>query len=357
MKVHSLLSEEVRAQSFVGVEQDSVHVVVELGGHILAQELHLVDAVATLASSLAGSGLLGAFVVALDHFRGTAWLDFGDVEAGAEGVGSVVLVEEVVERSGREASMLLVHLSEDNWGHAHFALECGLLGVLVVSDLGDLRGKLGGGDEGHDVGVVLQDEDSLGGGVVVGAGPNSHNGALSDVWELDFKRQGVEDLAGRVLQLKLVGVLVQLEDLKNLGDDVEVLLLFGSLLQLRGLSVRDDLARGEVLVRPLLQSACDGRILSLLGGPLARVSVWSIANSLTERRELVGGVKGPRALEEHVNVELSLALVDSQVGSVDPDDVTDSVNDGEVFEPVGVDDDLSPVLLVLGVERGINDLE
>ena len=60
--------------------------------------------------------------------------------------------------------------------------------------------------------------------------------------ELDFEGQGVEDVTGLVLELELVGVLVQLEDLEDLGDDIKVLLLFGSLLQLSGLGIRNDLA-------------------------------------------------------------------------------------------------------------------
>jgi hypothetical protein len=46
-------------------------------------------------------------------------------------------------------------------------------------------------------------------------------------------------------------------------------------------------------------------------------------------------------LIEHVDVELSLGLVDSHVGSVDSDDVSESVDDWEVLELVGVDDNVS----------------
>jgi len=43
-------------------------------------------------------------------------------------------------------------------------------------------------------------------------------------------------------------------------------------------------------------------------------------------------------LIEHVDVELSLVLVDSHVGSVDSDNVSESVHNWEVLEFVGIDD-------------------
>ena len=55
---------------------------------------------------------------------------------------------------------------------------------------------------------------------------------------------------------------------------------------------------------------------------------------------------------------MGLALPDSHVGSVDSDDVSDSVDDGEVLESLGVDHDLGELVgLGLGVEGGVNDLE
>ena len=49
--------------------------------------------------------------------------------------------------------------------------------------------------------------------------------------------------------------------------------------------------------------------------------------------------------------------MDSKGGVVDSNDITNSMNDGEVLESGGVDDNLSPVLLVLWVESWVNDLD
>ena len=58
---------------------------------------------------------------------------------------------------------------------------------------------------------------------------------------------------------------------------------------------------------------------------------------------------------EHVDVELSSVLVDSHVSSVNSDDITESMNDWEIFEFAGIDDNVSE--LVLGVKGWVNNLE
>ena len=58
-----------------------------------------------------------------------------------------------------------------------------------------------------------------------------------------------------------------------------------------------------------------------------------------------------------VHIELSDSLPWSQVGSVDSNDITESVDDWDILESLGVDDDLSVVLLTLGVEVWVDDLE
>jgi hypothetical protein len=60
-------------------------------------------------------------------------------------------------------------------------------------------------------------------------------------------------------------------------------------------------------------------------------------------------------LVEHVDVELSLVLVDSHVGSMDSDDVSESVDDWEVLELVGIDDNGG--ILSLLMEGWVNNLE
>jgi len=52
---------------------------------------------------------------------------------------------------------------------------------------------------------------------------------------------------------------------------------------------------------------------------------------------------------------LSLVLVDSHVGSVDSNDVSKSVDDGEVLELVGIDNNTG--VLSLLVEGWVNNLE
>ena len=58
---------------------------------------------------------------------------------------------------------------------------------------------------------------------------------------------------------------------------------------------------------------------------------------------------------EHVDVELSLVLVDSHVGSVDSDNVTKSVDNWEVLELVGIDDNTGVGTLL--EESWVDDLK
>ena len=106
----------------------------------------------------------------------------------------------VVEWCRREVGMLFVDLGEDDWGHGDLALKSSLLGGLVIRHLGgDSGGKLGGADEGHDVGVVLKNKDLLvKGSVVVRARSDSDDRARSDMWEFDLEGQGVEYFVGLV---------------------------------------------------------------------------------------------------------------------------------------------------------------
>ena len=208
-EVGGLLWEEVGSESLVGVQKHSVDVVVELGGHVLGGELNLVDVVTSLGS-LGGGRLSGLSVPESDGVVDISWLNLGDVEAGSEGVGAGVWgVEEIVERSGLQVLMLLVNLGQHDWGDAEWSLQHVSLGLWVVLDLAQGGSQLGGGDEGHDVGVVLEHQDLLLGSLVVGGGSNSHNGSLSQVWELELEGQSVEGLTGGISELELVRVGVQ----------------------------------------------------------------------------------------------------------------------------------------------------
>lgn len=351
-----LVREEVGAKTLVGVEQDSVDVVVELGGHVLGEELHLPHHVSALLHLGRSDALLSLLVPHSDGIGHVAWLDSGNVEASSEGVDGVVwVVEQIVEGGVAEVLVLLVDLGQHDWGHGDLGLEGSLLGVLLVGDLGQASSQFGGVDEGHDVRVVLEEEHVLLVGLIDSHRSDSNNGSLSQVWELELESEGVEGLSGVVSELELVGVLVELEDLQDLHNHVEVVALVLGSLELNG-AISANVGRLEEVVGPLLEGLLDGNILSLEGGSLSREGVWGlVSDGLAERRQLVGGVERPGAELLDVDVELSSALVDSELGSVHSDDVTDSVHDGEVLELVGVDDDGSEGSFV--VEGWVNNLE
>lgn len=51
-----------------------------------------------------------------------------------------------------------------------------------------------------------------------------------------------------------------------------------------------------------------------------------------------------------------MLVVDLEVSSVDSDDISDSVDEWEILELVGIDDNLSPVIFLLWVESWVNNL-
>ena len=230
MQVSWLLGEEVSTETLVGVQEDSIDVVVELGGDILGEELNLVDHLSSLGA-LGGGALLGLLVVGFAGLSNGSWLNLGHVEAGSEGTGrGVWVVEQIVEGGRLKVGVLLVHLGDHDWGHGALALESGLLGNLIVRHLGaDGGGELGGADEGHNVRVVLEDKHLLvGGGFIIDGRSNFDNGTSLQVWELNLKGKSVEGLSGEVSKLELVGVVIELEHLKDLGNDIEIFALLGS---------------------------------------------------------------------------------------------------------------------------------
>ena len=162
--------------------------------------------------------------------------------------------------------------------------------------------------------------------------------------ELDSQGKSVENSARGVLQFQLVGVLIELENLENLGDNVEVTISRWSGLEGGQILLLNNWVLSKEGVGPLLEGLDNSQILGLLSGFLARVSIRSISDNMTKRGGLLGGVENPGANIVHVDVELSLVVVDSQFSSVDSNDVTNSVDDGEVLESVGVDDNSSIVL-------------
>lgn len=264
-------------------------------------------------------------------------------------------MEQVLEGVHGETGVLLVDLGEDG------GVDTGdgsLVELLIASLAADLLGELGAGGDGEDVGVVGEEEDLLlGGGLVVGGGSDSHDVASVDVGELELEGEDVPGLgAGAVSESELVGVLVELEDLADLGDNVEVGLLAGGLSEGHEEVRRDHVVLLEVALSPLSDVGKDGILALLEGVVLSRVDSAGVASTLL-------GEDGPGAVVEDVSVELSLAVVEAEGSSVDTDDVTDSGDDGEVLESLGIQDDggevgaVAGALLALDVERGVDDLE
>lgn len=54
---------------------------------------------------------------------------------------------------------------------------------------------------------------------------------------------------------------------------------------------------------------------------------------------------------------MSLSVIESEVGSVDSDNITESVDDWEVLESLGIDDNGGVVMLGLLIKSWVNDLE
>jgi hypothetical protein len=63
--------------------------------------------------------------------------------------------------------------------------------------------------------------------------------------------------------------------LEDLGDNVEVSVLLGGLLEFNS-SLGSNVGGGEEVVGPLSESGEDGDILSLEGGSLSGESVWCV---------------------------------------------------------------------------------
>ena len=61
------------------------------------------------------------------------------------------------------------------------------------------------------------------------------------MWEFEFQGKNVESLSGLISNLELVGVVIKIENLKNLSNDIEIRVqLFGGLLEGGDLGVSDN---------------------------------------------------------------------------------------------------------------------
>jgi hypothetical protein len=59
----------------------------------------------------------------------------------------------------------------------------------------------------------------------------------------------------------------------------------------------------------------------------------------------------------YVDVELTLLVVQSEGGAMDTDDVTNTVDNWEVFKAVGINDNSCVVLVLGAIEAGVDNLE
>lgn len=80
-------------------------------------------------------------------------------------------------------------------------------------------------------------------------------------------------------------------------------------------------------------------------------------NVLAVRCLLISGEESPARVEVDGSVELLLSVVESQDGAVYSDDISDSLHDGQVFEPSGVQDQLSPRVLLSRRDGRVSDLQ
>lgn len=290
-----------------------------------------------------------------------SWLDLGDVEADSEGGGaSVWVVEEVVEGGGVETAVFLVDFGEDDWGHSEFALESSFLVRSVIGDLAaDGGGELGGADEGHDVGEMLEDEDLFGGGNIVGSGSDFDNGSSFQVWEFQLEGQAVVSLTGLILEFELVGVFVKLENLEDLSDNVEIFFLFlGSVFKADNLFISDNVTGGKKLISPFFEGVLDLSILFLMGVFFTGIGEWSITSGLSEWGKLIGGVDGPGRVVGHVDGELSSIVVEFKFSSVNSNNITNSMDEWEILKSVSINNNLSVVRVLLGsIKSWVNNLE
>lgn len=87
---------------------------------------------------------------------------------------------------------------------------------------------------------------------------------------------------------------------------------------------------GEVGGNPLAKGAEEGGLVLLEGGALARVEGRG-------KVVIFSAEDGPGGVVVDGDVELTLVLVNAEVGSVETDDVADLVADWEVLEALSVD--------------------
>ena len=333
------ISEEFGTESGVRVAEESVLVVSVHGGGILAEELSL----------------------EVVHLSGGSVLDGGDLNVDSEGgtLEGLGSVEEVSERGGRHVGEFTSNFGDNNGVGGVVTSEVGLVGSVIVGDLGEVGSGLGSSNEGADVGVVALAEDVLITGVVGGNRSDVDGVSGSEVGELQLGAESVPGVTGVISKSDFVGVFIELVDLGDSSLDIKVFTGSNGGSLVEGSDGGDGGGVAHVGGRPLSEGSEDLSFVLLEGRAFVGVGDGHVGSVVvTEGILLVGGEEGPRSREVGVEVELLLVIVDSHGGSVDSDDISESVDNWEVLKSVGEDDEVGPVvLLARSVEGVINDLE
>ena len=92
--------------------------------------------------------------------------------------------------------------------------------------------------------------------------------------ELDLESKSVENFVGTILQFELIGVLIKLENLEDLGNNIEIFLFLRGFLEFGGVGIGNDVALCKVLSSPFFEGVGDGAVLSLLGRFLSGEGIW-----------------------------------------------------------------------------------
>jgi len=333
------ISEEFGTESVVRVAEESVLVVSVHGGGILAEEL-------------------GLEVV---HLSGGSVLDGGDLNVDSEGVTLEGLgsVEEVSERGGLHVGEFGSNFGDNDGVGGVVSSKVGLVGSVIVGDLGEVGSGLGSSDEGADVGVMALAEDVLVTGVVGGNRSDVDGVSASEVGELQLGAESVPGVTGVVSKSDFVGVFIELVDLGDSSLDIKVFTGSNGGSLVEGSDGGDGGGVAHVGGSPLSEGSEDLSFVLLEGSAFVGVGDGGVGSVVvTEGILLVGGEEGPRSSEVGVEVELLLVIVDSHGGSVDSNDISESVDNWEVLKSVGEDDEVGPVvLLARSVEGVVNDLE
>ena len=201
----------------------------------------------------------------------------------------VVSVEKIVEGAGWKGSVFLINLGQDDW-----TVRFKGRGISDrILDFAEGGSEFRRADMGHDVGVMLEDQNFLGRGGIERGRSDSDNGSIFDVWEFQFNGKGVVNSTGSILKLELVGVLIKLENLKNLSVDIKISFFFMANVKGCSLISTFDVVLGEMVLGPFLEGRLDGRVLLLVSGSLSGESVWSFSGSLSSWDGFIGRIKSP----------------------------------------------------------------